>query len=353
MRRRQHIGLVCNVVLHNAKTSLALYGGLLYSKFIKLHENPHGKRHDKRKTVVDLSSYRPSWTSRDVTTWSYRPLRARKTRAAISDAILRRWSYFRSPDSVAEETSSWFSRVYRTHCYRSRPMSCTDAFGFPLRFRSVLRHFRLPSTTARGVRYSSHLRATTAAGRIVVSSPSLISVSHFFAQPAKMVWITVDDKVSASPSRTINFPCFLRALAAQQWLRIGANYDLGEIKSRSREDICDARDVCDRAESRRVRHLLRLPHGEPDSPRSQWLPYSAWLILFFWMLGSLFLRIRDVVCLNDSTDSINSAFWLRYFQVKRIASRWICEYHNCGSIPTTKFLHFISHDISFIFSRAA
>ncbi|RLU23178.1 hypothetical protein DMN91_005456 [Ooceraea biroi] len=85
-------------------------------------------------------------------------------------------------------------------------------FGFPLRFRPVRRHFRPPATTTTRC-ISSHLvagpphsRATVPVGRslrggVVANAPSLISLFRFFfAQPAKMVWITVDDQMAGKPN---------------------------------------------------------------------------------------------------------------------------------------------------------
>lgn len=144
---------------------------------------------------------------------------------------MRLLHYFRSPASCRRGSAVAVLANRSFALLSLPPMRCTGVFGYPLHFRPVLWHFRLPSTTARGVRCPPHSHTTTAAGRIVVSSPSLISVSHFFAQPAKMVWITVDDKVLPLHKRAISFPCFL-ANICPEWSRIGADYDPGEIESR-------------------------------------------------------------------------------------------------------------------------
>lgn len=105
-----------------------------------------------------------------------------------------------------------------------RPMHCTGIiFDFPLRFRLLYRYFRLSSTTATitatvttpctssclvGDGRSLHSRATLAVIRgsyrsgVITNAPLLISVfCFFFAQPAKMVWITADDQVPSSYDR--------------------------------------------------------------------------------------------------------------------------------------------------------
>lgn len=89
------------------------------------------------------------------------------------------------------------------HWHRRRSPRMRRILGFPLRRHVIRSSSTTPRTSSRlvGDTGQAHSRATVTVGWsfrdvVVTSASSLISFSRFlFAQPAKMVWITVDDQV--------------------------------------------------------------------------------------------------------------------------------------------------------------
>jgi len=122
-------------------------------------------------------------------------------------------SYSRIPGSAAEAPSSWTrsrEAFVRTGVVAMPSASMQRAgivFGFPLRFRPARRHFRpLPSSHSNAIislGRSRHCGGGGGGGAVAGANapPSLIS-RFLFAQPAKMVWTTVDDQVPARWSIT-------------------------------------------------------------------------------------------------------------------------------------------------------
>lgn len=113
------------------------------------------------------------------------------------DAILPRMILFSDPARSMLEREP----LVCTGTVADRPMR--RILGFPLRRRVIRSSSTMPRASSRfvGDVGQPHSRAIVAVrwsfrDVVVTSAPSLISFSRFlFAQPAKMVWITVDDQV--------------------------------------------------------------------------------------------------------------------------------------------------------------
>lgn len=82
------------------------------------------------------------------------------------------------------------------HWYRRRVLRPSDVFNSPLYFRTS-RYIRCLSDKQPALRVRTN--AARRSRGIIETVLPLIPVSYLFAQPAKMVWITADDKVLSSP----------------------------------------------------------------------------------------------------------------------------------------------------------